>query len=747
MTCQNITHNFANRTTATGQQKKKKQSKRKKERQRELPSDALKEDAGHGEWFHRLKSAMKCREWFDRLKVALGLKHLFYPKGTSDQEPFDECWGSPQTPRKPSRSNADEMSSPDSVKWASDPKTFESQIEEIFNRQKEEKERPPLLKNWEAYLEHLPRREGEEDPTNPLILYKCPYYVGAEDLDRFANSLVSPPEGITAARGAVRSIVAPPGAGKSAAVLPAFLQMHNSKLLPAEVPSMYIYMPFYNNAKRRHRAPDVLSSFLDLIRLQRLQFHLGQAYMLCCFDLMLHGEYYRWWFQLLKWFIRAFFNWAFYSSRVDDLWQHSVQQLVKQAVGDGGILVHVDEHFAMSTNPDFRSGALGVLAQAESNCLVVTTYTAVTFEFQTRRSDISRYFVALPPLQSLEALSENEHWKLKGEAAEKFRTRNNSAIALSMLFSMLVQGMGPKWLHVSPEKLSVNETYGKQSLRDFYHKEWNEARCSKGDDGLERCCRRCSVVVMQYMEKASPPQEEQASLVFRLIRGIPINSSDEELQSSNMSLHSVVGFEEIITKPLVEMLKIEGGTVWEKGRTLLLKHIKEKSHLINVDKVLECAFICAFALTNSPYHERPTKWRCGKLFVKEGQGQEVVVQTEVFGELKNNELVYTDDKPCHPYVDLWMKTGDKELTVMQVTGSRVWPRVSQKCKDLEKALHLLNESQNHKKDRKKWKFKALMLAPNVAKTPEDSGTRDQISVLTTEARGLLGGLAQLCTYI
>jgi len=252
-------------------------------------------------------------------------------------------------------------------------------------------------------------------------------------------------------------------------------------------------------------------------------------------------------------------------------------------------------------------------------------------------------------------------------------------------------------------------------------------------------------MVMQYMEKASPPQEEQTSLVFRLIGGIPINSSDADLQTSNVSLHSVVGFEDIITKPLVELLKIKGGTVWEKGRTLLLKHIKEKSHLINVDKVLECAFICAFDLTNSPFHERPTKWRCGQLFLKEGQGQEVVVLTEEFGELKKMELVYTDDKPCHPYVDLWMKTGDKELTVMQVTGSRVWTRVSQKCEDLEKAINLLNESQNNKKN--KWKFKALMLAPNVAKTPEHSGTRDQISVLTTEARGWLGGLAQLCTCI
>jgi len=588
---------------------------------------------------------------------------------------------------KPSLSNADEMS-PESVKWASNPKTFERQIEVVFKGQKAE-ERPPLLKNWEAYLAHLPRREGEEDPTNPLILYQCPYYVGKEDLDRFANSLVSPPVG------AVRSIVAPPGAGKSAAVLPAFLQMHKSKLLPAEVPRMYIYMPFYNNAKRRHRAPDFLSSFLDLIRLQRLQFYLGQAYMLCCFDLMLHGEYYRWWGQLFNWFCRAFFNWAFYSSRVDDLWQHSVQQLVKQAVGDGRILVHVDEHFAMSTNPDFRSGALGVLAQAQSNCLVVTTYTEVTFEFQTRRSDISRYFVALPPLQSLEALSENDNWKLKGGAAEKFRTRDNSAIALSILFSMLVQGMGPKWLHVSPEKLSVNKVYGKQSLRDFYQK-WNKARCSNADDGLKICCQCCREMVMQYMANASPPQEEQTSLVFRLIGGIPINSSDEVLQTSNMSLHSVVGFEEIITKPLVEMLKIKGkgGTVWEKGRTMLLEHIEKRSHLLNVDKVLECAFICAFDLPNSAFHERPTQWRCGQLFLKKGQGQEVVVRTEEFRELKKNELVYTDE-PCHPYVDLWMKTGEKELTLMQVTGSRVWTRVSQKCKDLEKALDLLNESQNH----------------------------------------------------
>lgn len=545
----------------------------------------------------------------------------------------------------------------------------------------------------------------------------------------------------------MRSIVAPSGAGKSAAILPAFLEMqrfHEESEVP--VPSMYIYMPFHNNFGRSHLPPVFLSFFP-----QCLQYFLGQAYMLCCFELMLHGRYYQSCFQVLIWFCRAFIVWvrAGAFSR-GDLWNFSVQQLVKQAVGDENrILVHVDEHFAMSETPQFRQGALGVLANFDTQLLVVTTYTAITFEFRLWGSDISRYFVVLPPLLSFEALSANDHWKLTGTALQEFKKDTNSATALSILFSMLVQGMGPKWLHVSPKKLSQDGDYY-MSLHSFYHTRWNMAR----QESLRTCCNHCTEMTMKYMRNPRRPASHQHELVFQLISGISFFAAPDVaglLTEANMSEHSVVGFEQIITKPLVQLLQIQGndtpGAVWETGRRRLLTQMAETSHLINVDKALECAFICAFDLSSKrpgTFAGRPESCKASVLF-KQENGQVVVQKKEL--AMKPNVLAFAVDKPSsHPWVDLWIKNADGEMTVMQVTGSRSWTKVKQKCGDLESALKLLNESQNEQK-RNKLKFRALMLAPNIPPNEGQKCRNDHISILTTEARDWLGGLAQLCTYI
>ena len=716
----------------------------KNEEQRALPStNALKYDGG---LFHQLNSAMKFqRERFHRIKVAL-MKLLW----TSDKESVleGEPGDSPAHCPKTSRWNADELSSPDSVKWASNPQTFKTQIESVFKPHMKQKGLP-LLKDLDSYLAHLPRREDSVQPEKPLILYECPYYVAPADLERFAKSLLSVPDELRGARAAVRSIVAPSGAGKSAAVLPAFLEMQKLEPGSSPIPSMYIYMPFYNNCGRSHLPPVFLSIFP-----QFLQYSLGQAYMLCCFRLMLHGKYYRCCLQVLIWFFRALIAWAFalicacasfngdfFRGEYSGLWQHRLQQLVTQAVGkENRILVHVDEHFAMSQNPVFRQGALSILASFDTRLLVVTTFTEVTFEFASKQcSDIKRYFVAMPPLQSLEALSENQYWKLEERAFREFKeeTKKISATALSIWFSMLVQLMGPKWLHVKPEKLA---RYG--GMYEFYHDHWEDAR----RDSLEKCCKRCCNFTMTYMTDLKGSELHRSGLLFKLVRGIA-NPEADELTEAQMAAHSVVGFEKIITKPLVELLQIQGDEtcgVWEKGRKMLLEQMKKQPELINVDKVLECAFICSSVFSAAP----PQSCQKSTLF-REVDGK--VVPTGQLRMLKTQVLAYTDDKPCHPYVDLWIKTDARNVIIIQVTGTRNWSRVQQKCEDLEKALDLLiagGELKNNKNrsQRKKgvMNFHALMLAPNVEMADQCIG---RVSVQTKEARCSLGGLAQLCAFI
>lgn len=176
--CVTVTHNFANRAAAMGRsnrnKKRKKEPERaKKEEQRALPStNALKYD---GEWFPRLKSAMKCHgEWFDRLKWALK-KRFLNPEGTSDNESVCKRASSPENRPRPSGSNVDELSSPDSVKWASRPNGLKTQIQTVFEKRvfemnmKPQQKELPLLKDLDSYLAHLPRREDSEDPKNPLI--------------------------------------------------------------------------------------------------------------------------------------------------------------------------------------------------------------------------------------------------------------------------------------------------------------------------------------------------------------------------------------------------------------------------------------------------------------------------------------------------------------------------------------------------------------------------------------------------
>lgn len=97
--------------------------------------------------------------------------------------------------------------------------------------------RVALLHDFDTYASHLPVRkfEGTNSDEELFRLYDVDYLVRPADLQQMTYAI----EATTIARSTVRYLSAPSVSGKTASVLPAFLE--------SKTATHYLYIPFSNN--------------------------------------------------------------------------------------------------------------------------------------------------------------------------------------------------------------------------------------------------------------------------------------------------------------------------------------------------------------------------------------------------------------------------------------------------------------------------------------------------------------------
>ena len=224
-----------------------------------------------------------------------------------------------------------------------------------------------LFGDIEEYLKHLPTRDVG---GRVLKLYELPFCCRSRQLQSLCRELV---QASHSKRSPVKFIVAPTHSGKTACILPAFLQMRRDRTM-----THYIYLPFHNNADNHHEPPVIPDGMFETMSSESAIEEIGFAYLIHCLKRMLCSGYAR---QNDRFYAQAARDIQLgcndsdgpsYAQQLND----EYAKLIQGILGDGGfkLLLHVDEHGKMEKNPIFRGGAL-VRAAKNERVAVIATFT------------------------------------------------------------------------------------------------------------------------------------------------------------------------------------------------------------------------------------------------------------------------------------------------------------------------------------------------------------------------------------
>ena len=214
------------------------------------------------------------------------------------------------------------------------------------------------------YLKHLPARDVG---GKSLKLYELLFCCRSRQLQSLCTDLL---QASHLKRSPVKFIVAPTHSGKTACILPAFLQMRRDRSM-----THYIYLPFHN-CDLHHEPPIIPEGMFNNMSPSDVE-EIGFAYLIHCLRCTLASTCARThlrfdarsarWRQLIC--DRSNVTYA-------DQLRKDYAQLIQGILGNRGVklLLHVDEHGKMEKNPVFRRGAL-VRAAKNERVAVIATFT------------------------------------------------------------------------------------------------------------------------------------------------------------------------------------------------------------------------------------------------------------------------------------------------------------------------------------------------------------------------------------
>ena len=377
----------------------------------------------------------------------------------------------------------------------------------------------PLLKDYDTYQASLPVRELRNGSL--LTLYHLPFYARITDLNRFAGRMSSELE----MRTSVDYIAAASHSGKSASVVVGFLRSRELDFGDDARLNFthYLYMPFANNCGNYHTEVDEAELESACGKSMKLRTALGAAYMRECFRQATEGAY-------LK-------NWQC-PSDIPDF--EDVKKPLKKDVStfmqrspNGVLLVHVDEHRSMCPDPDFRRGAMRVLAELPG-VQVLATYTDIPPLPKQKSSETCRRPIAclLPDVGAI----------MKERLAMDDMDMGNEAILLRVATLRVTLGL-------ALQKLLLAGLHFQSSEIDQLLHKLNNMLGNAGDNveaRLAKCIAHCNRMWMEEMA-------EQVTSLVDLLCGI--EEDDDRVQEKRFP--QVVALDDILTAPLEVLLRDE----------------------------------------------------------------------------------------------------------------------------------------------------------------------------------------------
>ena len=571
----------------------------------------------------------------------------------------------------------------------------------------------PLLKDYDTYQASLPVRELRNGSL--LTLYHLPFYARITDLNRFAGRMSSELE----MRTSVDYIAAASHSGKSASVVVGFLR--SGELDDARLNfTHYLYMPFANNGGNYHGEVDEAELESACGKSMKLRKALGAAYMRECFRQATEGAY-------LK-------NWQC-PSDIPDF--EDVKKLLKKDVStfmqrspNGVLLVHVDEHRSMCPDPDFRRGAMRVLAELPG-VQVLATYTDIPPLPKQKSSETCRRPIAclLPDVETI----------MKERLAMDDMDMGNEAILLRVATLRVTLGL-------ALQKLLLAGLHVQSSEIDRLLHKLNNMLGNAGDNveaRLAKCITHCNRMWMEEMA-------EQVTSLVDLLCGI--KESDSRVQEKRFP--QVVALDDILTAPLEVLLRDRdedqlspANKLHRSGQRIFKQALKTSPRAaVTAGKILEYAYLWVLACSSCKFSqlefgELEAGFQCqdiqpGYIFQKNSKTIDFVK----VAEMQNATLYYAEGN--HPCADIFFKDDSGTLYLVDVGGT------SNMSKALNK-VRKMNDVLVKEGSREGLQVRVVVLLPNIESiSPEDVGSSSEaITVRGARARRLLGGLAQLLAWL
>lgn len=598
----------------------------------------------------------------------------------------------------------------------------------------------PLFRDFDTYSASLPVREVKYQA--PLRLYKVPYFMRQQDLDHTVSRLPIDGDG---SKERVLYVAAPSGSGKSASVLPIFLR----SIEQGQPFTHYIYMPFANNGGRYHWGVEMdlkYAAVLDKVRavagkgapaaLRRM----GSAYMLECFRKQLQNEVWREGLGLLE-----------APMDVAQELRREVQKVLRSRPG-GKLLLHIDEHRDMSFDAEFRRGALSALGEMCDLITVVTTYTDLPTlpargSSGTCRSPLPKPLFDVARLLKVVDRSgpggDTEQWSPAGYPVLRVPTvtdgRERRLMAsFRVVLGLAVTRMGLTKLHT-----------GSDDVRSFFASMQKvlDTPVHPVDTSADRLVEALLACPLEWPEGDALPQ------VVDLLLGVPEARANEE------RLPCVVALDTYLTAPLEVLMTafdeddpLNG--LFECCQNLLKQSLRNVADFCE-GKVLERAFLWALACRagrkqSLTFQDEGARFlfQCrtvapGRIFPR-GSAQ---LEIELVRALMQETLYYADEGRkvgTHPLSDLWFKTADHQLVLIDISGSANWKSCVEKIDVMCGAVRKESERVDFEK-LKVSGLRGVVLLPNLDRAPIKVAEVEV--VVGKAARRLLGGLAQLLTWL
>ena len=424
----------------------------------------------------------------------------------------------------------------------------------------------------------------------------------------------------------------------------------------------------------------------------------------------------------------------------------AINKLLEPLGTDGKVLFHIGEHRKMceregdfaKAGARFSRGAMTSLAQAQ-NVRVVATFTEPLNSVLAQvSSTVCRLPIPLPCLDVNTLMEKVPELKFTPESLESMNQTQRALLAsLKFRLGMKIThgGLLPGVLGSSEQMEKFLDNF-KLKRDNFQNKATEEDRT----EALRECVTACILTVT-----TSTTKSDNAA---RLLCGVP----DTEIQSTGLRQAKdlvALSFSEV-SASLACLLSLSDAniSVFEQGRILMRQVRTSSGPNLFVDSPLERAYLwslsCEAALTgqlefgNWTFVFKPKKLRPERIFPTS------LTDNPQTTHLRTHCFYYADEKKgskqSHPLADLFFVTKDKELVLIDITGSAKKETVQTKVANLQSFID------GHKNKLNKYDLFGVVLAPCLP--DHQASSTDKVCVVPSDqAQKQLGGLRQVFRWL